>query len=94
MLSELANITIKHLENPADMQQNKAKHLQEELQSMLKSSESEHFSRISRGDCNASTGIIYLEILEEISKIARHLENINDRAGVFYGKFPKAHERR
>jgi Na/Pi-cotransporter len=93
MLSELADITIRHLKNPADMLQNQAQHLQEKLQSMLKSSEAEHFSRISRGDCKASTGIIYLEILEEISKIAHHLENINDRAGVFYGKFPNAHER-
>ena len=93
MLSELADITIRHLENPAAIQQNTALCLQEKLQYMLKSSESEHFSRISRGDCNAATGIIYLEILEEIGKIARHLENINDRAGVFYGKFPNAHER-
>ena len=45
------------------------------------------------GDCHAPAGILFLEILEEIRKIARHLENINDRVVMFYGKFPNARER-
>ena len=31
-----------------------------------------------------------VELLEEIRKITRHLENINDRAAAFYGKIPRA----
>ena len=60
---------------------------------MLSRSEAEHFNRISNGDCVAPAGILFLEMVEEIRKISRHLENINDRAAMFYGKFPNAHER-
>ena len=93
MLSELAGITIRHLENPSAVQHNEARHLQEKLQLALERSETEHFNRIGSGDCHAPTGIIFLEIVEEIRKIARHLENINDRAVMFYGKFPNTHKR-
>jgi len=93
MLSELAGITIRHLENPSAVQHNEARHLQEKLQFALERSETEHFNRIGNGDCHAPTGIIFLEIVEEIRKIARHLENINDRAVMFYGKFPNTHKR-
>ena len=93
MLSELAGITIRHLENPNAVQHNEAEHLQEKLQAVIDRSETEHFSRISGGECHAPTGILFLEILEEIRKISRHLENINDRAVMFYGKFPNVHKR-
>jgi len=60
---------------------------------MLNRSEAEHFNRISNGECRPEVGILFLELVEEIRKIARHLENINDRASMFYGKFPDADER-
>ena len=40
--------------------------------------------------CKPEVGILFLELLEEIRKITRHLENINDRAAAFYGKIPRA----
>ncbi len=92
-LAELADTTIKHLAKPSTMRKSEAEHLQEKIQSMLSRSEAEHFNRISSGDCHAPAGILFLEMVEEIRKIARHLENINDRAAMFYGKFPNAHER-
>lgn len=93
MLSRLADTTIKHLANPTPALQSEANRLQGNIQSMLERSEAEHFSRISSGSCRAAAGILFLEILEEIRKVSRHLENINDRAVMFYGKFPNAHER-
>ncbi|MBR2723817.1 MAG: hypothetical protein IKB77_05730, partial [Lentisphaeria bacterium] len=60
----------------------------EQLFAMLDRSEAEHISRINNGDCRPQVGILYLELLEEIRKISRHLENINDRAGMFYEKIP------
>ncbi len=92
-LAELADTTIKHLAKPTAMRKNEAEHLQEKIQSMLSRSEAEHFNRISNGECHAPAGILFLEMVEEIRKISRHLENINDRAAMFYGKFPNAHER-
>lgn len=64
--------------------------MQRQLKNMLDISEKEHFTRISAGDCKPEVGILFLELLEEIRKITRHLENINDRAAAFYGKIPRA----
>jgi hypothetical protein len=34
--------------------------------------------------------MLFLELVEEMRKISRHLENIHDRASMFYGKLPNA----
>ena len=60
---------------------------------MLNKSETEHISRINNGECRPQVGILYLEILEEIRKISRHLQNINDRAGMFYDNFTIIHKK-
>ena len=57
---------------------------------MLNRSEAEHISRINNGECRPQVGILYLELLEEIRKISRHLENIVERADMFYSKLPEA----
>ena len=50
--------------------------------------------QLLRGEhCKPQVGILYLELVEEMRKISRHLENIHDRAAMFYGKFPKARNR-
>ncbi|MBE6364347.1 MAG: Na/Pi cotransporter family protein [Lentisphaerae bacterium] len=64
--------------------------IQENMFSMLDRSEAEHLARINDGECHPQVGILYLELIEEMRKIARHLENINDRAGMLYEKLPNA----
>ena len=88
-LAELASATIRMLEEPSAEYRVEAARLQERIQMMLDRSETEHFTRISNGDCKPHVGILFLELIEEIRKISRHLENIHERAAMFYGKFPK-----
>ena len=90
MLAELADTTIQMLKKPCIETQSEAVQMQRQLKNMLDISEKEHFTRISAGDCKPEVGILFLELLEEIRKITRHLENINDRAAAFYGKIPRA----
>ena len=87
-LAVLAKATIKLLENPTHESRMEAIRLQERIQLMLDKSEKEHFTRASNGECKPQVGILFLELLEEIRKISRHLENIHERASMFYGKFP------
>lgn len=87
-LTDLANSTIELLEKNTESYHDKAKQIQERMFSMLDRSETEHLSRINNGECRPQVGILYLELIEEIRKISRHLENINDRAGMFYAKLP------
>ncbi|MBE6357087.1 MAG: Na/Pi cotransporter family protein [Lentisphaerae bacterium] len=89
-LHDLASAAISVLEqnNPEAIGQ--AQQIQERLFAMLDRSEAEHLSRINNGECRPQVGLLYLELVEEIRKVARHLENINDRAGMFYEKLPKA----
>ena len=68
----------------------KANKLQQQIFATLDRSEAEHLARINNGGCRPQVGILYLELMEEIRKISRHLENINDRSGMFYEKLPNA----
>ena len=58
--------------------------LHDELYGLLKDFETEHVTRINNGECRPQVGILYLELLTEFRKIARHLFNINERAHMFY----------
>ena len=90
-LGQLAAATIRMLEAPTADLRVEAARMQERMQMMLDQSETKHFTRISNGECKPQVGILYLELVEEMRKISRHLENIHDRAAMFYGKFPKAY---
>ncbi|MBO4649114.1 MAG: Na/Pi cotransporter family protein [Lentisphaeria bacterium] len=90
-LGQLAGATIRMLEAPTADLRVEAARMQERMQMMLDQSETKHFTRISNGECKPQVGILYLELVEEMRKISRHLENIHDRAAMFYGKFPKAY---
>ncbi len=57
-----------------------------DLQSKLVACENSHVSRINRGLCNPQSGIPYLELLEEIRKVSRHVRNIAERAEFFGGE--------
>jgi len=92
-LGQLAEATIRMLESPTSDLRVEAARMQERMQMMLDQSETKHFTRISNGECKPQVGILYLELVEEMRKISRHLENIHDRAAMFYGKFPKARNR-
>ena len=89
-LNALADSSIDLLAKNDAESHDRAKVIQEKIFSMLDRSEAEHISRINNGECRPQVGILYLELLEEIRKVARHLENINDRAAAFYGKIPRA----
>ena len=90
VLAALTHATVDMLENPTEELRSVAAGLQEQMQTMLEHSETKHFARISNGECRPQVGMLFLELVEEMRKISRHLENIHDRASMFYGKFPNA----
>ena len=89
-LEELAFATADLLEKNTIEAHSKANKLQQQIFATLDRSEAEHLARINNGGCRPQVGILYLELMEEIRKISRHLENINDRSGMFYEKLPNA----
>ncbi len=88
MLDELATATCDLLAKNDSLSLNRTKMIKEKIFTMLDLSEAQHISRINSGDCRPQVGILYLELLEELRKLARHLENIGDRAGMLYTKLP------
>ena len=78
----LTQCTVEHLRKSAV--------LHAEIDRMLNDFEEEHISRINNGDCRPQVGILYLELLAEIRKVSRHLQNINERAEIFYDNFTVA----
>ena len=89
-LKDLALAAISLIEKSDFSCRNRAEQINERLNNMLNRSEAEHISRINNGECRPQVGILYLELLEEIRKISRHLENIVERADMFYSKLPEA----
>ena len=89
-LEDLAVATADLLEKNSMEAHAKANKLQQQIFAALDRSEAEHLARINNGGCRPQVGILYLELMEEIRKISRHLENINDRSGMFYEKLPNA----
>ena len=87
-LAEAANLSTEMLSCCTPQLMKKSIRLEKELQLMLDNFETEHINRINSGDCRPQVGILYLELLAEIRKIARHLFNINERSEMFYESFP------
>ena len=75
----LIQCKVEHLEKSAVMH--------DEMEKMLDRFEAEHIYRIDKGNCRPQVGILYLDMLAEFRKISRHLQNISDRAEMFYGNF-------
>ena len=90
ILKELANSSVGLLSANDEAAISIAQQVQKRIFTILDDSEAEHLARINNGECRPQVGILYLELLEEIRKVARHLENINDRAGMLYTKLPNA----
>jgi len=59
-----------------------------EMQRMLDDAELTHMNRLYEGKCITKNGVLFMELLEKIRKIERHVFNIAERAGDFYGKLP------
>ena len=49
-----------------------------------------HLARIHAGQCGVECGVLFMELLERLRKTERHLRNIAERSGQFYGKIPHA----
>ena len=83
-LTEVAMLSARMLTCYDEKLTRRSKVLHDEIYAMLGEFETEHIARINNGDCRPQVGILYLELLEEFRKIARHLFNINERAYMFY----------
>ena len=59
-----------------------------EMQKMLDEAELTHMNRLYEGKCITKNGVLFMELLEKIRKTERHIFNIAERAGDFYGKLP------
>ena len=89
-LASIAKCTASLMEKNDPDTRSEASLLRQFLTEKLAESEKEHITRINAGACRPQVGILYLELLEEIRKVAHGLFNIMDREGMFYGKLPKA----
>ncbi|MBQ9502925.1 MAG: Na/Pi cotransporter family protein [Lentisphaeria bacterium] len=61
-----------------------------EMRNLLDRTELTHMTRLYEGRCVIKNGVLFMELLEKIRKIERHIFNITERAGNFYGKLPGA----
>ncbi|MBR3506202.1 MAG: Na/Pi cotransporter family protein [Lentisphaeria bacterium] len=59
-----------------------------EMRKMLDEAELTHMNRLYEGKCVVRNGVLFMELLEKIRKTERHIFNIAERAGDFYGKLP------
>ncbi len=78
--------TIELLKTQSAQVADDAEDLYHDLQAKLTSSENSHINRINTGLCQPRSGILYLELLEEIRKISRHVRNIAERAVLLGGE--------
>ncbi len=89
MLAELAKAAVELLGNHSTETRNTALQLRDELSGRLDLAEAEHLARINQGKCAPEAGILFLELLEEIRKISRHLFNIVERTELLYERIPQ-----
>lgn len=88
-LTMLAESAISLFYKKSDELLGKAKHLKREVADMINTVEADHVSRVNTGSCLPEVSVLYLELLESIRKVAKNLNNIVDRAEMFYEKLPK-----
>ena len=88
-LAMLADSTVSLFYKKSDELLGKAKHLKKDVAEMINRVEADHISRVNTGSCLPEVSVLYLELLESIRKVAKNLNNIVDRAEMFYEKLPK-----
>ena len=79
-LSDQAECAIALLERYDEKLQVRAENDEREISEMVKRFEDTHIVRLKERTCNASSGIIFIEMLGEIEKVSARLSNIVDRA--------------
>jgi Na/Pi-cotransporter len=53
--------------------------LEQEINQLANGLESNHIERLRRGECNATIGVIFIELVGELEKVGDHLTNIAER---------------
>lgn len=86
-LAEMASSCAEMLTQSTPELRKKTMEMYSEFTGLITAVESEHVARINNGECRPQVGLVYLRLLSEFRKIARHLRNINERAEVFYDNF-------
>ena len=88
-LNALAKMAANLLESHDPKLFAEANRMKRELSGQLAKVEADHMSRVNQGTCLPEVSILYLELLEEINKVSRHLFNIVERAGMLYERLPR-----
>lgn len=88
-LNELAKMAAKLLESHDPELFATATRMKNDLSEQLARVEADHMGRVNQGTCLPEVSILYLELLEEINKVSRHLFNIVERAGMLYERLPR-----
>ena len=79
ILDDQAKNVIAGLADPNFKQVKTALKEEEKINKLADSFENAHIRRLREGNCSADTGIIYIEMLGEMSKIGDRLANISER---------------
>ena len=79
MLKEQAKNAIASLEQYAPEQAQAAIDAEAKIHELADKIEANHIARLNAGQCNAVTGVIFIEMLAEVTKISHHLQNIAER---------------
>ena len=79
LLKEQAMNAIASLEQYAPEQAQAAIDAEAKILQLAEDFEANHIARLNAGQCNAVTGVIFIEMLAEVTKISHHLVNIAER---------------
>jgi Na+/phosphate symporter len=80
LLTEQAKCTSLLLEDFSEKEYRRAIELKTKIFTLGDNYEKVHIERVKEKECLPTNGIFYLEIIAEIRKLSRHLENISDRS--------------
>ena len=86
-LAEMAAASAEMLTESSPVLRQTTMEMYSKMTEMMAAVEMEHITRINNGECKPQVGLLYLKLLSEFRKVARHLRNINERAEVFYDNF-------
>ena len=78
-LENQADLTVSMLENRSRADIDAVLALERKINRLAETFEDAHIQRVKNDRCAADTGIIYVELLAEITAISRHLSNVAER---------------
>ena len=81
LLTEMAEAVVGTLESYQEPLKYRALALEQEIRKLAGDLENAHIERLRRGKCNPVVGVIYVEALGEVEKVAGNLANIAERSG-------------